>query len=197
MDAAAERRTDRAVYTVKFYRGDYSARQRAANADQAVCYFEQHFNSTVNRGANYALAVAATNASARSKSWGRWYAARAAEALKIGLGGSDGLLIGGYQGRGNQNLLYTKMPAILGEPCFVSNPSGAAVVVYGEGRELLAKILADSVRQFFPGGGLVAFSVGHKYKTSNPNDRGAVVLGGGWEADYAEKVLLLAARMLS
>ncbi len=31
--------------------------------------------------------------------------------------------------------------------------------------------------------------MGHKYKTSSPNDRGAAVSGGSWEADYAEAVL--------
>ena len=36
---------------------------------------------------------------------------------------------------------------------------------------------------------MIGFSVGHKYKSANPGDRGAPVLGGGWEADYAEAVL--------
>jgi len=38
--------------------------------------------------------------------------------------------------------------------------------------------------------------VGHKYKTSNPNDRGAAVIGGGWVADYAEDVLVRAKELL-
>jgi uncharacterized protein YgiM (DUF1202 family) len=33
-------------------------------------------------------------------------------------------------------------------------------------------------------------SVGHKYKTSQPHDRGASVYGGGTEADYAELLLI-------
>lgn len=36
---------------------------------------------------------------------------------------------------------------------------------------------------------MIAFSVGHKGKKTRPNDRGAPVVGGGMEADYAEKVL--------
>ena len=47
----------------------------------------------------------------------------------------------------------------------------------------------EFIQTFFQGGGSVAFSVGHKYKTSRPNDRGAEIYGGGKEADYAEKVL--------
>ena len=43
---------------------------------------------------------------------------------------------------------------------------------------------------------LIAFSVGHKYKTSNPNDRGAALVGGGTEAEFAEKVLRKAEEML-
>jgi hypothetical protein len=43
----------------------------------------------------------------------------------------------------------------------------------------------------------LGFSVGHKYKTSNPDDRGAAVAGGGWEADYAEAVLEKASAMLA
>ena len=61
----------------------------------------------------------------------------------------------------------------------------------------LAAILVATIREFFPNGGLVAFSVGHKYKTSSPNDRGAEsVLGGPPEAELAEPVLLLAATLL-
>ena len=62
---------------------------------------------------------------------------------------------------------------------------------------MLARILAESIRRFIPGGGLIAFSVGHKYKTSSPNDRGAALAGGGTEADHAEKVLEKAAKLLT
>ena len=48
----------------------------------------------------------------------------------------------------------------------------------------------------FSKGGLIGFSVGHKYKTSNPNDRGAAVYGGGTEADNAEAVLEKAKALL-
>lgn len=32
-------------YSIKFYKGDYGARQQAANAEQAKLYCEHHFNS--------------------------------------------------------------------------------------------------------------------------------------------------------
>ena len=89
------------------------------------------------------------------------------------------------------------MPAVLLEPLFASNPQQAEIIRSKSGQAVLAQILAESIRRFFPKGGLVAFSVGHKYKTSAPNDRGAPLAGGGDEADFAEKVLEKAAQILT
>jgi len=81
------------------------------------------------------------------------------------------------------------MPAILLEPMFVSNPQHAEWVRSTAGQDKLARILADSIIEAFPDGSRIGFSVGHKYKTSRPRDRGAAVYGGGTEADYAEIVM--------
>ena len=89
------------------------------------------------------------------------------------------------------------MPAILVEPLFASNPDHAAWIRSEAGQDRLAQILADSIRRCFPDGGRLAFSIGHKYKTTSPNDRGAAVHGGGTEADYAEIVLGKAAALLA
>jgi N-acetylmuramoyl-L-alanine amidase len=178
------------MYTVKFYRGDYPERQRAANADKAICYAEHHFNSGPAT-ANYACTVVARNASTTSKRWATFYADAVAKRFGIK---SNGFFLGGAGGRGNGNLSETAMPAIILEPLFVTNVNGA---LWAKTRQVdLAEILALSIRTFFPGGGLVAFSVGHKYKESSPNDRGVAVLGGGSEADLAEQVLLKAMEML-
>jgi len=88
------------------------------------------------------------------------------------------------------------MPAILLEPLFVNNPQSAALIRTEQGQMRLAHILCESVQRFFQNGGLIGFSVGHKYKISRPNDRGADVVGGGSEADYAETVLLKAKALL-
>jgi N-acetylmuramoyl-L-alanine amidase len=179
------------MYTTKFYRGDYPERQRAANTDKAICYVEHHFNAGPET-ANYTCAVVATNASTTSKRWASFYCDAVAKQFGIK---NNGVLLGGDGGRGNGNISQTAMPAILVEPFFVSNPSGA---LWAKTRQdELAKILALSIRTFFPGGGLVAFSVGHKYKNSRPMDRGAAVLGGGNEADLAEQVLLKASSLLT
>lgn len=72
---------------------------------------------------------------------------------------------------------------------FASNPQHAEWIKSDTAQDRLARVLAESVQRFFPDGGKVGFSVGHKCKTSNPNDRGASIFGGGYEADFAEKVL--------
>ena len=89
------------------------------------------------------------------------------------------------------------MPVILLEPLFASNTNQAEIIRSENGRERLAKVLADSIRQYFPKGELIAFSVGHKYKTSSANDRGAAVIGGGNEADFAEMVLIKVQALLT
>lgn len=185
------------MYQVKFYKGDYFERQQAANADKAVAYVEHHFNSSASPSANYAVVVVGSNASSTSRNWGRWYAKAVAEQFGTQVGGDAGILVGGWEGRGDGNVKHTKMPAVLLEPLFASHPQQADAIRSEAGQAALARILAESIRRFFPDGGLVAFSVGHKYKTSSPNDRGAALAGGGTEADHAEKVLQKAAQLLA
>jgi hypothetical protein len=198
--AAQQRKTPMAgeapMYDVYFYEGNYRDRQLAANDDGCICYVEHHFNCVAAPEPDYALAVVGSNASATSKNWGRWYAEAVAARFGTRVGGDQGILVGGYNGRGNDNVRFTDMPAVLLEPMFVSNPRQAEIVRSAEGRRRLAEVLVESIQRFFPHGGTVAFSVGHKYKDSAPNDRGAAVLGGGTEADYAEMVLEAAAEML-
>jgi hypothetical protein len=184
------------MYRCKFYKGDYRERQEQANADRCAAYVEQHFNSSTSPSANYAVVITGSNASQTSRNWGRWYAQAVAREFNLGVGGDQGILVGGFEGRGDFNLRFTDMPAILLEPLFASNPRQAEWIRSDDGQTRLARILCDSIRRFFQSGGLIGFSVGHKYKRSAPNDRGAAVVGGGWEADYAEQVLLKVQTML-
>ena len=184
-------------YTVKFYKGNYLQRQQAANADKAVAYVEHHFNSSSSPAATYAVVVVGSNASNTSRNWGRWYSKAVAEQFGTKVGGDDGILLGGWDGRGDGNVKHTRMPALLLEPLFASHPQQADLIRSDAGQAALARVLVESIRRFFPDGGLVAFSVGHKYKTSNPRDRGAELAGGGTEADYAEKVLQKAEKLLT
>lgn len=183
-------------YQVKFYEGEYKTRQRAANADHAVAYVEHHFNAG-SATANYAVVIVGSNASPKSKDWGRSYALSVSHKFDTKLGGDKGILVGGYQGRGNSNVVLTNMPAVLLEPLFASNPKHAEIIRSEQGQTSLAMILVDTIIHFFPHGGLVAFSVGHAGKPSAPKDRGAAVVGGGAEADYAEKILKKAELLLT
>lgn len=187
-------------YKVKFYKGDYPVRQRTANADCAVLYIEHHFNGG-SLTANYTLANVATNAGAKSKAVASDYVNRIAKAFRVPLANNDfaknGVSVGGYKGRGNGNLVLTNMPAVLLEPLFATNPVFAEKIRSEAGQKALASAIVDTIKQFFPDGGLIAFSVGHKYKTSKPHDRGVGLAGGGAEADYAERVLQLAEKLLT
>ena len=184
------------MYRCRFYRGDYRERQEQANADRCAAYVEHHFNSSASPTASYAVGITGSNASQTSRNWGRWYAQAVAREFGVGVGGDHGILVGGFDGRGDFNLRFTDMPAILLEPLFASNPRQAEWIRSDDGQTRLARILCDSIRRFFQTGGLIGFSVGHKYKRSAPADRGAAVAGGGWEADYAEGVLLEAQALL-
>lgn len=177
------------MYQVNFYKGDYGSRQKQANEDGCVAYVEHHFNSSTDPNAGYSVVVTGSNASQTSKNWGRWYASAVSREFNIKIGGDNGILVGGYNGRGDANLRYTEMPAILLEPLFASNPLHVNWLRGEEGQMRLASILSESIQRFFQKGGLIGFSVGHKYKASSPNDRGAAVVGGGFESDYAEAVL--------
>ncbi len=177
------------MYDVRFYKGNYSWRQKQANRDKCTAYVEQHFNASANTNSGYAVVVTGYRASETSKNWGRWYANKVGQVFNIPVAGRGGILVGGFNGRGNGNLKHTKMPAILLEPMFVSNPQHAEWVRSTAGQDKLARILADSIIEAFPDGSRIGFSIGHKYKTSRPRDRGAAVYGGGSEADYAEIVM--------
>ncbi|MBW7956859.1 MAG: N-acetylmuramoyl-L-alanine amidase [Deltaproteobacteria bacterium] len=184
------------MYDIRFYSGDYLERQQKANADNCNAYIEHHFNSCTDPKVNYAVVITGANASQTSKNWGRWYASAIAAEFGLPVGGREGIQVGGFNGRGDYNLRFTKMPAILLEPLFASNPVHADIIRSDAGQIKLARILAESIRRFFQDGGRIGFSVGHKYKKSSPNDRGADLVGGGTEADYAEMVLHKAKSLL-
>lgn len=180
-------------------KGDYPARQRAANAANAVVYIEHHFNGG-SAEASYALANVGTNSGTKSKSIAKDYVDEICAAFGVKPANNDfardGVSIGGYKGRGNGNLTLTNMPAVLLEPLFATNPKYAEIIRSEDGQRNLALCLVRTIKRHFPNGGTIAFSVGHKYKTSEPSDRGVALAGGGTEADYAEKVLLKAQMLL-
>ena len=184
------------TYEVLWVRGDYLARQLKANRENCILYVEQHLNALKNddpatQRDNPALVIVGGNASQTSKNFASWYIKAVSAELDVPIAGVS---VGPK--RGDANLRYTSMPAVLLEPLFVSDPTQSTIIKSGSGQERLARVLVEGIRRFFPDGGKVAFSVGHKYRDSKPLDRGALVYGGGVEADFAEAILKKAESLL-
>jgi len=179
---------------------DYYDRQMYANEQGAHVYIEHHFNAKEydreGIGDNPTFCLVGSNASETSKAIGRTYS----DLVSAKFGTEDqGVIQCAYKGRGDYNLRFTGMPAILLEPLFVSDEQLATIAMSDVGQQKLAQCLVDTIKEHFPSGAKVAFSIGHKYKVSQPYDRGAPVAGGNGlgEADIAEDVMILAAEMLA
>jgi hypothetical protein len=156
-------------------RGPLYQRQVDANNAGCVAAVEQHLNASTNKLVNYSSALIMTE---KSRPWASDYVARAADAFGIH---NAGVVIN--PPRGQFCLKFYHCPAILVEPGFVSNHDFADRIQSGEGIDALARVLVDSICAMFPGGGLVALSVGHGYR--GVPDPGAPVNDAGDVLDPA------------
>lgn len=168
-------------YTVKVYTGDYRDRQEAANRDGAICYYEQHCNSLLyddpaTQKDNPVLGLVAHNASAISKAWAKAWAELVA--LKYHVPPPARLLQREKFKRGDYNLRFTKMPAMIGEPGFLSDRVQTVSLLSAEFRASIAKLTFEAIKEAFPDGGLIALSTGH-LQDSKPFDRGAPITAPG------------------
>jgi len=185
------------IYTVRFYTGSYKSRQLAANSDGAICYIEHHLNSFADPSAGYASVLITERASRLCRDWAESYIRSVATELSVPLVCNEGVVVLSSDDRGYGNLCYARIPSMIPEPLFVSNPVHAEMLQDGDAVKKLAEILAISIRDYFPNGGLVAFSVGHRYKGGANMDEGAPVVGGGTEAEFAERILRLSAMIIT
>lgn len=156
-------------------RGPLYQRQIDANHAGCVAAVEQHLNASTNKSVNYASALIMTE---KSRNWAEDYTARISNEFQIRNGG---VVIN--PPRGQFCLKFYACPAILVEPGFVSNHEFGNRVQVGEGIDDLARMLVDSICACFPGGGLVALSVGHLYRGTP--DSGAPVNDEGDAPDPA------------
>jgi len=90
---------------------------------------------------------------------------------------------------------------VLLEPCFVSNRSDAEKLHQDGFIDRLADAVVAGIRDFIKATAnkkfaVIGLSVGHRYKTSNPNDKGAPCVFGDWEADHAEALAKKVAELL-
>lgn len=179
-------------YEVFKLRGDYDAREDEANRRDLDLVVHFHFNSGP-RTARGSLVLYARPVVGREAAIAKRFADGIAKLIGAGNRGAQLLADGA---RGEFIIDENGQPALILEPDFVSNPSFAAWIKKDANRKKLARLYADIIRSEFPNGGKIGLSLGHKYKTSNPSDRGVDVYGGGTEAQYAERVLVLTAREL-
>jgi hypothetical protein len=131
----------------------------------------------------------------RRAATGRWYAQAIGLEFGVQIGGDQGIQVGGYDGRGDDNVKHTDMPAILLEPLFVSNPAHAEIVLQRRRPDAHGAGPCRQHQEVLSGGRADRIQRRPQVKTSSPDD-GAPVVGGGSEAEFAEKVLLKAETML-
>ena len=158
---------------IKLYKGDYRDRQEQAIADGCDCYIEHHFNSFGNWRVNYGLAIylPSQKYSFESKDLAALYSS----CLQSEVSWQVKPATTKTYARAVNSLekITEHTPAILIEPCFISKPE-IANKLQGANTSLIM-ICAYALIMTINNGGYrnVGISIGHKYKTSRPNDRGA------------------------
>ena len=131
-------------------------RQKRANELGASCYAEFHLNASLNPKVNYGEVILHPHASVLTDEWARMYLL---ELTHLGIRTTGAR----RSGPGSGNIARVKAPAMLLEPCFVSNPEWAAFCRTGEGVDALGKAVALSIAGLFHRG-VVCLSVGHAYR---------------------------------
>lgn len=140
-------------------------RQVLANKAGARFYIEGHLNAGPP-AANYGFSALARRDDLTERI-ARTLATRVSEGLDVRPSAS---LIGA---RGAGNIGRVSCPAILWEPGFITHRPFQRVISTGEGIDALGRILAETIRDYFPTGGVIALSVGHAYR--GRQDPGALV----------------------
>lgn len=153
-------------YQVKIYDGmSYRKRQAAANKDGAICFIAIHHNGFKDPDAKGAMVIVARNASETSRELARAWMRKNHEITGVPMrrGPAGDLFYWAHQNgnRGESQIKYTAMPAILTEGLFLTNPDEAALALSEEGQKKLALAIAEAIREIYPEGGLVALSPGH------------------------------------
>jgi hypothetical protein len=187
-------------YDVKFYgRPGHlmtpKQRQIEANKDEAICYVEHHFNSNVGKPGSYAAVLLAHNHSNKSELWATDYLSRLYAAAGTVLSATKVVHLAAGE-RGEALIVRTKMPAVILEPLFCNNLNHIHWIA-GLGWLNLAQVLTESIKAQFPGGGLVAFSIGHRYRPKKDEGAPAVGIPPRTEAFWVESVMLKAAMILT
>lgn len=187
---------------VVWLKGDYTGknkeRQRQAARERCDIVIEFHFNASDNDSAS------------GTEVWYRPYSIYSQKLAKVI---HDNIVALGFKPRGVKSAVDGSRASfinayprtcwvVLLEPCFVTNKEDAAKVHDVKFIGRLADAIVDGISKFIKENNLktvdvIGLSVGHKFKTSNPSDKGAKCVFGDHEADHAEQLAQLVARRLS
>jgi N-acetylmuramoyl-L-alanine amidase len=186
---------------IVWLKGDYTGknkeRQRQAEKEKCDIVIEFHFNSASDKSAS------------GTEVWHRQYSMPSRHLAAIL---HDKIIALGFIPRGVKSAVPTSRASfinsypptcvvVLLEPCFVSNRVDAEKLHKGSFMDKLADSIVAGIKDFIKSNAnrkfeVIGLSVGHKYKTSNPNDRGAACVFGDWEADHAEVLAKKVAALL-
>jgi N-acetylmuramoyl-L-alanine amidase len=186
---------------IVWLKGDYTGknkeRQRQAEKERCDIVIEFHFNSADDKAAS------------GTEVWHRQYSMFSRQLASIL---HDKITALGFKRRGVKSAVQdsrasfinsypTTCLVVLLEPCFVSNRSDAEKLHQDGFMDKLASAIVAGIQDFlktviYRKFVVIGLSVGHKYKTSNPNDKGAACVFGDWEADHAEALAKKVAELL-
>ena len=186
---------------IVWLKGDYTGknkeRQRQAEKERCDIVIEFHFNSAGDKAAS------------GTEVWHRQYSIPSRHLATIL---HDRITNLGFRPRGVKSAVPTSRASfinsypptcvvVLLEPCFVSNRSDAEKLHQGGFIDRLANAIVAGIKDFIKTNAnkkfaVIGLSVGHKYKTSNPNDKGASCVFGDWEANHAEDLAKKVAELL-
>ncbi|HEY3900775.1 MAG TPA: N-acetylmuramoyl-L-alanine amidase [Chthoniobacter sp.] len=92
---------------------------------------------------------------------------------------------------------HYQSPAVLTEPLFVSNKTQAQWIHNPDNVSALARVIAAALEDATKPGDLIGLSIGHRCKTSEPNDTGAACILGDTEATHGIALALAVAALLA
>jgi len=185
---------------IVWLKGDYTGkreRQKQAAAEKCDIVIEFHFNSSNNPAAS------------GTEVWHRQYSFPSRH-LAVIL--HDRITALGFKPRGVKSAIPDSRASfinaypvdclvVLLEPAFISNSTDAQKLHQDGFLPKLAEAIVSGIKDFIKTTSyrkfeIIGLSVGHKYKTSNPADRGARCIFGDFEADHAESLAKLVADLL-
>lgn len=180
---------------VVWLKGDYVGKhQRQRQALQSSCDFviSFHFNSSRDRSA--AGAEVYHNGKNNVSQLAQRLLSAIVEVLKV-----PKRAVKDAKGSRASFICQYHCPAVLIEPCFVSNPDEAKLLHDINVMRRLGERIAAEVKKWFKGKTtvIVGLDVGHMYKNSLPHDKGAKCVLGDTEGDHAEVLAKIVAAVLT